>query len=82
MAGHNMWEMIQKRLIIVMQRPYQMIQVRDQKLENENLTMELDNMRVNYGKMQLQVELEIKKRELSKYKLEKFTDSDRQTKRE
>ena len=49
-AGHNMWEMIQKRLITVMQRPYPMIEIRDQKQEEENLSMELDGIKLNYDR--------------------------------
>lgn len=48
-AGQNMWEMIQKRLITVMQRPYQMIQIKDQKQEDEDLNTELQTMSIDYG---------------------------------
>ena len=71
-AGHSMWDMIQKRMLTVMQRPYQMIQIKDQKQEDEALSMELEEIKLKYHRLLLQTDLEIRHRELMECKNKKM----------
>lgn len=75
-AGQRVWEMIQQRLVTVIQRPYQMFQIKDNTVEEQNLSLELDSIKDKFDKLQLQLELEIKEKELIKAKLKKVEKED------
>lgn len=72
--GQNMWEMIQQRLVTVIQRPYQMFQLRDKTEEEQNLHLELVNVKAEFNKLQLQMSLAIKENELLQERSKKMLD--------
>ena len=65
-AGQSMWEVIQQRLVTVIQRPYQMFNIRENTEEDENLSLQIEQLKQHRDKLQLQVQLEIKEKELFK----------------
>ena len=67
-----MWEIIQQRLVNVIQRPYQMFNIKDNTEEDEYVALEMDAIKNQLEKLRLQVELEIKEKELCKEQLKKM----------
>ena len=74
-AGQSMWEVIQQRLVTVIQRPYQMFNIRENTEEDENLSLQIEQLKQHMDKLQLQVQLEMKEKELFK---EIFTQMEKQ----
>ena len=44
-AGQSMWEVIQQRLVTVIQRPYQMFNIRENTEEDENLSLHIEQLK-------------------------------------
>lgn len=68
-AGEKMWEMIRKRLLTVMQRPFQMFQLKD---EEQSLALEIDSIKQQLESLQLKSELESKEKDLMEVKMKQM----------
>lgn len=70
--GQKIWEEIQQRLVTVIQRPYQMFQLQDKTEEEDAMSLEMESIKAKFERLQLQVDLELKEKEMLEEKLNKM----------
>lgn len=68
-AGQSVREMRQKRLTTVIQRPYQMFQLKDLGEEEQAQSPELKEIKRKFERLELQVQLEVHAKELLEQKM-------------